>query len=502
MTSKNTSASEQAEQQGSGIVAVEVDPASLVIGANVRLDARLDASLVASIRERGVLEPIVAHRDDEGRLVVLMGQRRTLASIEAERATVPVVVVPKPDEGARLIDQMAENDHRAALTAGERVEAFAQLAAFGMSAAQIARKAATRREDVDAALVAAKSAAARAAIDQAPALTLIQAATLAEFEDDEAAVARLLDAAARGGFDHAAQRERDKRAEARALAAALDEQTARGITVVDRPSWDDESTKRVTELKDTEDNLLDAAAHETCPGHAVFLSPVSGAIDFYGDECVCDDESDEECTCGTEDDEGQDEQPGPRFEAVAVCQDWRAHGHVERFSHGTARRRAADMTDTERDEAARQRRQTIANNKAADSAQVVRRAWLATLATRKTAPKGGPVFIAEVVTRWPSWVEAHKANAVLGAIFGVEAHQATDHLAGLVAKASDARATHLALVRVLAAIEATIERDSWKYTNDLRARYLTIIAGWGYDLAPIERVMAGLPTDDEQDEQD
>lgn len=492
MTSQNTATT-------STIVAVEVDPGTLIVGANVRLDARLDSALIDSIRERGVLEPIVAYRDDEGRLVVLMGQRRTLASIQAERKSVPVVVVPKPDEDARLIDQMAENDHRAALTAGERVEAFAQLAAFGLSAGQIAKKAATKREDVDAALAAAKSATARAAIDQTPALTLIQAATVAEFEDDEAAVARLLAAAARGQFEHVAQQVRDERAEAHARAAALDEQTARGITVVDCPFRSDETTKRLTELKDAEGNDLDPTEHETCPGHAVYLAHVRTAVAaFNNDECTCDAEDDDECTCDTEDDDAQDEQPGPQFKAVAVCQGWRAHGHAERYSYGTTRQRAADMTDTERDEAARQRRQTIANNKAADSAQVVRRAWLANLATRKTAPKGGPVFVAEVVTRWPSWVEAHKATTVLGAIFGTEAHQATDHLAALVAKASDARATHLALVRVLAAVEATIERDSWKWANDLRAHYLTTIAGWGYDLAPIERVMAGLDPDEDQ----
>jgi len=85
-----------------------VDPRTLVLEANVRVDARLDKQFVASIRDRGVLVPIVAHRAG-GELRVLYGQRRTLAAVEAGRATVPVYVVDVPDgdtarEVGRIID--------------------------------------------------------------------------------------------------------------------------------------------------------------------------------------------------------------------------------------------------------------------------------------------------------------------------------------------------------------------------------------------------------------
>lgn len=56
---------------------IDVDPTELVVGTNVRLDPTLDRSFIASIRERGVLEPIVAHCSDGGSLVVKMGKRRT-----------------------------------------------------------------------------------------------------------------------------------------------------------------------------------------------------------------------------------------------------------------------------------------------------------------------------------------------------------------------------------------------------------------------------------------
>jgi ParB family transcriptional regulator, chromosome partitioning protein len=90
---------------------VEVDPASLILGVNVRSNVRLDRAFVSSIRERGVLEPIVAYRNDQGGLVVKYGQRRTLGAIEALRPTVPVVVVATADEADRVIDQYSENEH-------------------------------------------------------------------------------------------------------------------------------------------------------------------------------------------------------------------------------------------------------------------------------------------------------------------------------------------------------------------------------------------------------
>jgi ParB family transcriptional regulator, chromosome partitioning protein len=124
---------------------VEVlDPASLLVDVNVRHDARLDPAFVASIKEHGVLVPIVAVRTAEGGVRVRFGHRRTLGAIEAGRQLVPVVIVADeagdPTSGdtaaqvERIIGQWAENEHRTGLTVAERVDAMAQLSAFGVSA--------------------------------------------------------------------------------------------------------------------------------------------------------------------------------------------------------------------------------------------------------------------------------------------------------------------------------------------------------------------------------
>lgn len=163
---------------------VELDPRELVVGANARIDPRLDEEFLASIKARGVLVPIIAYRDPEARAVVVAGQRRTLAAVRVELPTVPVVLMPTPKRPIASSTRSAENDRRADLTTAERVEAYTQLAAFGLTAAAIAKRSGDRRRHVEAILAVGGSQAARTALTAAPALTLDQAATFAEFEND------------------------------------------------------------------------------------------------------------------------------------------------------------------------------------------------------------------------------------------------------------------------------------------------------------------------------
>src|SRR6266700_4472357 len=97
-------------------LAVEhVDPASLLIDINVRTDTSLDKDFLASIRDLGVLVPIVAVRTEHGSLRVRYGHRRTLAAVEARRGSVPVIVAngDDADAAARIVSQWHENEHRA-----------------------------------------------------------------------------------------------------------------------------------------------------------------------------------------------------------------------------------------------------------------------------------------------------------------------------------------------------------------------------------------------------
>ena len=67
-----------------------LDPHTLIIETNVRPSAPITPAFVQSIRENGVLTPVLGHRSDDGTVTVRAGQRRVFASREAGLATVPV----------------------------------------------------------------------------------------------------------------------------------------------------------------------------------------------------------------------------------------------------------------------------------------------------------------------------------------------------------------------------------------------------------------------------
>jgi len=161
-----------------------LDPATLVIEANIRFAPEMDKDdkeLVESIKQVGVLEPVVARRDDTGTVLVRMGQRRTIAAREAGAATIPVFVTDAADDTARrIIEQLAENDHRKALTGAEHVAAFQQLAFEGLSVASIAKQTRHSSKSVKDALAVAENEGASEAIAKHD-LTLDQAAALIEF---------------------------------------------------------------------------------------------------------------------------------------------------------------------------------------------------------------------------------------------------------------------------------------------------------------------------------
>ena len=91
-------------------------------------------------------------------------------------------------------------------------------------------------------------------------------------EDDPEAVKALIAAAKTGQFDHVAQRIRDKRAEQARIEVKTEELRAQGITVVDRPKYNDTTTRSLRDLVDAEGNEVDAEQHRACPGHAVYLT--------------------------------------------------------------------------------------------------------------------------------------------------------------------------------------------------------------------------------------
>jgi ParB family transcriptional regulator, chromosome partitioning protein len=96
------------------------------------------AELVHSIKELGVLQPIVVREKSEGSYELIMGERRLRASKEAGLTKIPAVIRETADENM-LRDALLENLHRSDLNALEEASAYAQLLEdFGITQEQLA----------------------------------------------------------------------------------------------------------------------------------------------------------------------------------------------------------------------------------------------------------------------------------------------------------------------------------------------------------------------------
>jgi ParB family chromosome partitioning protein len=105
------------------------------------------AELVFSIREIGLLQPIVVRRAGAGYELVA-GERRLRASREAGLAVIPAII-RNTDDDAMLRDALLENLHRANLNPLEEAAAYQQLLSdFGCTQDELARRIGRSRPQV------------------------------------------------------------------------------------------------------------------------------------------------------------------------------------------------------------------------------------------------------------------------------------------------------------------------------------------------------------------
>jgi ParB family chromosome partitioning protein len=96
--------------------------------------------LAASIREVGLLQPVVVRRVMPGRFELIMGERRWRASQRAGLEQIPAIVRATADDDL-LRDALMENLHREQLNPLEEAAAYQQLLDdFGATHEELARK--------------------------------------------------------------------------------------------------------------------------------------------------------------------------------------------------------------------------------------------------------------------------------------------------------------------------------------------------------------------------
>jgi ParB family chromosome partitioning protein len=516
-----------------------IDPNTLIVDTNVRDDAALDAEFIDSIKEHGVLVPIVALRSDDGQVIVRSGQRRTLAAREAGQQTVPVYIrsASSGDDTAQLVERVAEqiveNDQRRDLTTVQRAKGIQQMLDAGASITKVAKALSVKKDTVKAAATAGKSQAAMEALstDQ---LSLTEAAALAEFDDMPGALEKLVRNAGTQWFDHTVAQLREQQASAKALRDAEKPWQDKGFTILDSfpRSWDVEyvelSYLRTAAGEEADDTAVTNPAH-----WAVMLSEEDAWVDAETGEPVEDDTVDWD----TQDDPEAKPAEGLRhantvteatlFVPEYFCVDYAAAGLVldERFQRfagmGHTGDGSTDTTDLDGDdddakaarEAAtaeakldaerRERRKVIALNKLGEAALHVRREFVAKLLTRKTPPKGAAMFVADCLARDSALLSDHQAQDTAAALLGVDNGQAVAKLVADLAANGDGRAQVITLALVLGALEARTPKDAWRGSGNYWGRYvgsgeyLRWLADNDYQLAAVEEVVTKAKSADE-----
>lgn len=122
---------------------IQVDPHAIVPNPRqprTNFDPDDLAELVHSVREFGVLQPVVVRDTGDGTYELIMGERRTRAAREAGLETIPAILRETADEDL-LRDALLENLHRSQLNPLEEASAYQQLLEdFGITQEQLATR--------------------------------------------------------------------------------------------------------------------------------------------------------------------------------------------------------------------------------------------------------------------------------------------------------------------------------------------------------------------------
>lgn len=474
-----------------------VDPSTVLLGKNIRTDPELTEEFLDSVKTLGVHTPCPAVRTADGEIKLMFGSRRRAAAI-ANDIKLPVFVIGDEDTSKqgqvdRLFAQWDENEQRAPLTAQDKAAFVQTMLDLKISQTQIKKRAGLDKAAVDQ---ARKVAASKRVMTAAPLEDLEMAATIAEFDTqgDTEAVDQL-NLAIQGGsgqFRHAAQNARDSQAERFQKRDVLAELAAAGITVLIEDESGDPVTADGTKInwqqllaywKTADGERLTEESHAPCPGHAAFVRRTS---DWEDGHYVY------------------------RWEPAYYCTDPQGNGHQERSSSPSGKK---EDTPEAKEEAARQRRIVIDNNKQWRAARTVRQTWLKELLTRKNVPADAlPVILGALTgawwTRWDrSLSEAisngHSLAGELLGLTGKGTDSAGELITAALRTASPDRQQVIALGMVLAAWETTLIDDTWrrfveglpqsKYhrnTTSVEGEYLLLLESWGYSLSDIEKLPA------------
>jgi ParB family chromosome partitioning protein len=375
----------------------------------------------------------------------------------AEQGAVPCLVRPDlaaADATAEVITALVENTQRLALTTTDLARGYEQLAIAGLSATRIAKAVGHKPGHVRQALAVAGCELATAAADRYD-LTLEQAAVLAEFSDDREAVKCLVAVAKQDPrrWDHTVSRLLEDRKAVAAHAAAVRRLTDAGVAAVEHPDRSGGPARPIANLVDADGNVLDAAAHAACPGHAAAVARWDpGDVTYY-------------------------------------CVDPAAHGHHDRWGRTNSASTPATVNGKMTEEAKAARRAVIDLNRQWRAAEPVRRGYIRDLLARRSPPKAALRFAVTEILGNPDR-DGDGADSLLADLFRQpEPGSSYGRRVGAAAAANvgEGRLPLLLLAQVAADVEASMTEATWRNANPRAARWFRFLASTGYTLADIEQ---------------
>ena len=245
---------------------------------NKRRDLRVTKAYVENLKKFGLKVPLIVV-PDAGAYRVTDGHRRLAGAEQAGLEKAPCLIDERliGNEALQYLDMVNTAVHREPLTALEQANALFDAHQHGASKNDLIVTIGSRK----LANEALKAASMGEQLQQEAAkydLTIPQLAALAEFEDDEKAYRRLLNAASRADFDHALELERIDRREEAERKACETELVAAGVQVLGEvPS----GARRIGTLTDENGESLTQETHAPCPGHFAIVAAGSDPTVHY-----------------------------------------------------------------------------------------------------------------------------------------------------------------------------------------------------------------------------
>ena len=487
-------------------VLVELDPAQVAQHPdNLRDPGRDIKALTASIAEVGVLVPLIVvpvelvpgHEFDPGITHVAVDGNRRQAAARAAGLPLPCLVRPDLATARNAARTMAVTGlARDGLTPTEEAHAVAVLFDLNMSSAAIGRAIGRDKTHIAAARKAATLTHEAAQLAENYNLTLVDMATIAEWQDTPGAVETLTAAAAQGQLAHRVAVLAIQERERQAVAACRAELDTAGVTVLDEQprGYGADPARDLSRLRAADapaGQAITIAEHADCPGHAAYIDTDEVWAE-PGENTDADDDEDNELPQGI------------TTVARYVCLDPARYRHLGLWAVAPAATgnngdtgpggdetgdeaiaRQADAQARARETARVQRAELIRLNKEADAAQTVRRTFLRESLTVKSRAKAMAAWALErVILRDPvygGWAgNPWHRSSVLVEILGENPGQ-------VAADTAPSRHGLILWAHVVTAYEEAFNRDAHRQTDRSRAVYLQHLRSIGYDLADVEQ---------------